>query len=118
MDEIYTFFYFINRDSRLSDAEKDILVDKQMRERGSTFDAPPGLSVEEYSTMFMNQFLKDRQSSRDQFNNFVIKVRVSEQFQVGNIECVNRIKQLESSSDFDSWENPGLVEYFKQASNF
>lgn len=118
MEEIYTFFYYINRDSRLSDAEKDSLIDKQVRERGNTFDAPPGLSVEEYSTLFMNQFLKDRQSSRDQFNNFIIKVRVSEQFQVGNVECINRIKQLESSSDFDSWENPGLMEYFKQASNF
>jgi len=118
MEEIYTFFYFINRDSRLSDTEKDNLIDRQVRERGNTFDAPPCLSVEEYSTMFMNQFLKDRQLSRDQFNNFIIKVRVSEKFQIGNIECINRIKQLEDSADFDSWENPGLVEYFKQASNF
>jgi len=118
MEEIYTLFYFINRDSRLSDIEKDNLVDKQVRERGNTFDAPPGLSVEEYSTLFMNQFLKDRQSSRDQFNNFIIKVRVAEKFQAGNMECMNRIKQLESSKDFDSWENPGLVDYFKQISNF
>jgi len=29
MEEIYTLFYFINRDSRLSDIEKDNLVDKQ-----------------------------------------------------------------------------------------
>ena len=116
MEEIYTLIYFINRDSKLSDIEKDNLIDKQVRERGNTFDAPSGLSVEDYSTLFMSQFLKDRQSSRDQFNNFIVKVRVSEMFQVGNIECNNRIKQIESLEDFDSWENPGLVEYFKQAS--
>jgi hypothetical protein len=118
MDEIYNIFYFINKDSRLSDTEKDNLIDKQVRERGNTFDAPPGLSVDEYSTMFMNQFLKNRQDSRDQFNNFMIKVRIGESFQVGNLECVNRLKQIESLSEFDSWENPGLVEYFKQISNF
>ena len=111
MMEIYTIYYYIVKDSGLSDKQKNEIVDKQVREMGSTFNPPPGLSPEEYSAMFVNQFMKNRSDARDQFNDFKMKIRVAETFQVGNQECIDHIKKIENSPDFHSWENPDYLNY-------
>jgi hypothetical protein len=114
--EIHTIYYYITKDSRLNDLEKDIIIDKQVRNMGSTFDPPPGLTPEEYSGLFMNQFLKNRNDARDHFNDFKMKIRVAETFQIGNQECIDRISQIEKSQDFDSWENPSYLNYLLELS--
>lgn len=114
--EIHTIYYYVVRDSRLSDLEQDQIVDKQTREMGSTFNPPPGLSPSEYSSLFVNQFMKNRSDARDQFNNFKIKTRMAETFQVGNQECIDMVAKIEKSPDFDSWENPGYLNYLIELS--
>ncbi len=109
--EIHTIYYYIVKDSGLTDNQKNDILDKQVREMGSSFNPPPGLSPDEYSAMFVNQFMKNRSDARDQFNDFKLKIRVAETFQVGNQECIDHIKKIESSPNFHSWENPDYLNY-------
>ena len=115
--DIWQIFYYAKRKLEFSENMKQNFIDSQTREMGRGFDPPPGLSPEEYSSLFMNHFLKSREKSRDMLNTqSEVRERYSENFQVGNLECIDQIRKIESSQDFHSWENPSLVSYFKMIS--
>jgi len=89
-------------------------LDSQTREQVSTFDPPKGLSPDEYSQLFVNHFLKARQKTREVMEKGNYKlVRYSMLVQVGNEECYNDLDKIESSPDFHSWENPVMIEFFR-----
>ena len=112
-------YYLTATNVKLDPQVEDNLVDMQTREISSnTFDPPPGLSPGEYSQLFMTHFMKSRQKSREiitKGNERIIRYKVL--VQVGNPECLADLANTEKMSDFKQWENPSMIDYFRQISN-
>lgn len=115
---IWEFHYYVKEVLELDPNVEQTLIDRQTREiTQDTFSPPPGLTPGEYSQLFMQHFMKTRQKSReivDENKQKLTRYRVL--LQMGNLECLEDIMKTESASDFHSWENPSLLEYFKQVS--
>lgn len=116
-------FYFFEKGSfgelrgyrklQISQQEQQSLLDNNTRERLSAFNPPLGLSPSDYSGMFLTEFLKARQQTREQdvpAIPFVITV------QIGNSESLNEVSIIEKDNMFLYWENPMLVDQFKEYS--
>lgn len=116
-------FYFFERASfgelrgyrklLLSQQEQQSLLDNNTRERLGVFNPPSGLSSSDYSGMFLSEFLKARQQTREQdvpTIPFVVTV------QIGNSESLNEVSIIEKDNMFLYWENPMLVDQFKEYS--
>lgn len=110
---IWEIFYF--EKSPINDAEQ--LVDNQTRNVvQDTFNPPTGLSPAEYSVLFMNHFLKTREKTREFLEDNIKVSRFKVLSQIGNVECLRELEKIEKSEKFHSWENSGLVEYFREIS--
>jgi hypothetical protein len=115
--DIWQIFFYTKKKVQVSDKDKQNFMDSQTREMNNTFDPPPGLSPDAYSNLFLNHFMKARQSSQEMIEkNSEVKIRNGSQFQVGNQECLDDLLKIETSPDFHSWENPTLVDYFRKIS--
>lgn len=116
---IWEVFYFTKAEVLLDPQTEQLMIDRQTREISSnTFDPPPGLSPAEYSSLFMNHFMKSREKSREiisKGNERTIRYKIL--VQVGNDECMKDLANTEKLPDFKSWENPSVVEYFRTISN-
>lgn len=115
---IWEFFYFTKELQKIDPSHEQYLVDTQTREiLQDNFNPPPGLSPAEYSQLFMQHFLKTREKSKeivDENNQKISRYRILSQ--LGNRECLDEIIRIESASDFHSWENSSLLDYFKELS--
>ena len=115
---IWEFFYFTKELQNIDPSHEQYLVDTQTREiLQDNFNPPPGLSPAEYSQLFMQHFLKTREKSKeivDENNQKISRYRILSQ--LGNRECLDEIIRIESASDFHSWENSSLLDYFKELS--
>jgi hypothetical protein len=108
---IWEIFYY----EKSPIANPDYLVDEQTRNIvQDTFNPPLGLSPAEYSILFTNHFLKTREKSREFIDKNSKVSRFKILSQIGNRECLSELENIESSENFDSWENPSLVNYFKE----
>lgn len=116
---IWEFHYYLKEVMKLDPNVEQVLIDRQTREISQdTFNPPPGLTPSEYSQMFMQHFMKTRQKSReivDENKQKLTRYRVL--LQMGNLECLEDIIKTENDLSFHSWENPSLLDYFKQLSN-
>jgi len=115
---IWEFFYFTKELQKIDPSHEQYLVDAQTREiLQDNFNPPHGLSPAEYSQLFMQHFLKTREKSKeivDENNQKISRYRILSQ--LGNRECLDEIMRIESASDFHSWENSSLLDYFKELS--
>jgi hypothetical protein len=115
--DIWSIAYYLKKKVEIPDDEKQKLLDSQTRELGNTFDPPPGLSSNEYSNLFLNHFLKARSQSREIIEKSgETRVRIREDFQIGNQECLDELLRIETLPNFEAWENPHLVDFFRQTS--
>lgn len=114
---IWEIFYFAKTSDLNADAE-NTLVDNQTRNiLQDTFDPPPNLASSDYSYLFVEHFIKTREKSREVVKkNFANKTRTRVLSQVGNVECLKELDEIEKLSIFDSWENQSIVDFFKQVS--
>lgn len=119
---IETGFYFLDNGSigeihgfrkiKISEQEKQHLLDSNTRERMSGFNPPSGLSPSEYSNMFVSEFLKARnETNKDQP---VVPFSVS--VQVGNSESLSELHIIENNELFSHWQDSDLVLRFKEIS--
>lgn len=115
--DMWSISYFTVEKREISDEESQRFLDLSTREMSQTFNPPPGLSPDDYANLFLQHFLKSRESSREILKtNSVSKIRNTEIFQVGNEECLKHLSKIESSPDFHSWENPDFVLFFRNLS--
>lgn len=116
--DVWEIFYYTRKKVTISDEEEQKLLDSQTRELNSTFSPPSGLSAGDYSSMFLEHFMKARRDAKNIVQSSTeMRIRNRELFQLGNRECVDSLQKIESSHDFDSWENPSIVDYFRQLSS-
>lgn len=115
--DIWEIFYYTVKKVEISDEDRQKFIDRQTREFGNVFNPPSGLTSDQYSALFLNHFMKSRNESRDLIESSEIKIRHRSLFQVGNLECFNDVIKIESSPDFDRWENPSIVLWFKELSS-
>jgi hypothetical protein len=115
---IWEFHYYLKEVMELDSNVEQVLIDRQTREiTQDTFNPPPGLSPSEYSQMFMQHFMKTRQKSREIIDvNKQKLTRYRVLLQMGNLGCLEDVRKTESDPNFHSWENPSLLDYFKQIS--
>jgi hypothetical protein len=114
---IWKFNFFRVTKMEIDPIQGQRFIDSQTRELTNTFDPPKGLSPAQYSELFVQHFTKSREESfkilDDSLkNNFKYGIVV----QVGNKECLDEIEKLEKDPHFQGWENPELVNYFKNIS--
>jgi hypothetical protein len=115
--DIWSIAYYLKRKIEIPEEDQQRFLDSQTRELGNTFEPPPGLSSQEYSNLFLNHFLKARSQSRELIDkNSETRIRVREDFQVGNQECLDELLRIQMLPNFESWENPHLVDFFRQVS--
>ena len=116
---IWELFYFTKEDIVLDSSTEQTLIDQNSRQiLQDSFDPPIGLSPGEYSLLFMQHFMKTRERSREivgENNKKQTRWRIFSQ--VGNRECLQDIYDTESLLNFDSWENPSMIEFFKNLSS-
>ena len=115
--DLWQIHYFMKTEIDIPDHAKNKFLDEKTRMIGSTFDAPSGLSPSDYESLFLKHFRKSRQEFYEKVDEFsIVKHKYSELFQVGNLECLDELQKIESDSNFHSWENPSMVEYFRKIS--
>ena len=94
----------------ISPDQERSFVDQQARMLSRTFDPPIGLSSDEYSSLFLNHYIKSRNESKK-----ALEQGSSERdyidAQIGNRESIQEIESLERSKEFERWENPEMVKY-------
>jgi hypothetical protein len=115
--DVWEIFYYNSKRIEIPESEKQKFIDDQTRELGNTFNPPPGLSPADYSNLFLNHFLKTRNESRELLDKSTEnRIRLGGYFQVGNKECLDDLRKIESNSNFQGWENPDIVSFFRTIS--
>jgi hypothetical protein len=110
---IWEIFFYVKEKIIISAKFQEAFIDDQTREQVNMFDPPPGLSHSEYSALFVNHFMKSRTKSQEELEKSSYqKFRYRTLVQVGNLECVEDITNTENNENFDSWENPYIVQSF------
>jgi hypothetical protein len=111
---IWEICYFLNDQTDVDPLTNQVMIDDASRSiLQDTFNPPPGLSPAEYSTLFMNHFMKTRQKTRELVNELNQKIyRYSVLVQVGNMECYEDLYKTSQSDRFHSWENENMVKLF------
>lgn len=98
---------------QFSSYEEEHILNNNTRERLNTFNPPAGLSISEYSGMFLDAFLTARKETREQdkpTTPFIVTV------QIGNSESVKELDIIENNKMFSHWENPQFVSQFRECS--
>jgi hypothetical protein len=114
---IWEIYYMEEKRDEVDHNLLDQIVDSNTRGiLQDTFNPPPGLTPAEYSLLFTQHFMKTREKSREIIENDKNLVRVRVLSQVGNIECLDELQKIEASLDFQRWENPSIVEFFREIS--
>jgi hypothetical protein len=115
---IWEFYYYTKEVIEINPNLEQVLIDNETRSiTQDTFNPPVGLSPSEYSQLFIQHFMKTRQKSREIIDENKQKLtRYKVLSQVGNFECLEDLNKTESLSNFHSWENPSLIEYFRELS--
>ena len=115
---IWEVFYLTKEDVILEPNLEQTLVDEDSRKiLQDTFDPPPGLTPSDYSVLFMQHFMKTREKSREMIGKNNKKyTRWKMLTQLGNRECLQDLYNTELLTNFDSWENPTMIEFFKNLS--
>ena len=115
---IWEFYYYTKEVIEINPNLEQVLIDNETRSiTQDTFNPPPGLSPGEYSQLFLQHFMKTRQKSREIVDENKQKLtRYKVLSQVGNLECLEDLNRTESLSNFHSWENLSLVDYFRELS--
>jgi hypothetical protein len=115
---IWQIFYYESMPVDVPENEQQAFLDNYSRETGGMFNPPPGLSPGEYSEMFVSHFLKTRKAARELIEKGSEKlIRVRDSFQVGDAESISELSKIQNDPKFHSWENPSIVEYFRNISN-
>lgn len=110
-------YYYEFEEIAIDPKDEQRFMDSQTNEFSNTFDPPPGLSPDEYSTLFAAHFMKSRQQSRNVIEqNKRQLVRKSTMFQHGNPECRAEIDQIEKNPKFEKWENPTFIDTIRRFS--
>ena len=110
---IWSLAYHVK--AKIDSNVKQKLLDSQTNIISSTFNPPPGLSPEEYSTMFSAFYLKTRDKAKSLIEE--TSTIINDHFQLGEESSLSEIEKIEKSIDFIKWENPYLVDYFKNLSS-
>jgi hypothetical protein len=114
---IWEIFFYTKERINYSQKFVEQYMDNQTREMTATFDPPPGLNPTEYSSLFLQHFMKSREKSKEELEKISEKKhRYKVLVQVGNKECVEDLEKTMNSQDFHSWENPSVVDSFFQIS--
>lgn len=110
---IWEIFFYVKEKIEISAKFQEAFVNDQTREHVNMFDPPPGLSPADYSALFVSHFMKSRTKSQEELEKSSYqKFRYRTLVQIGNRECVDDIIKTRDSENFDSWENPYIVQSF------
>lgn len=117
-DDFFNLNYFTIQKISVPEQERQKFLDEQTREFSSGFNPPSGLNPLEYQNLFLEHFKNSRNKSKEILDKKTEQLTLNrEVFQLKNDECMNRIISIESQENFHSWENQGLVDYFKLLSD-
>jgi hypothetical protein len=110
---IWEIFFYVKEKIEISSKFQEAFLNDQTREQVNMFDPPPGLSPSDYSALFVSHFMKSRTKSHEELEKSSYrKFRYRTLVQIGNRECVDDIIKTRDSENFDSWENPYIIQSF------
>lgn len=111
---IWEICYFLKENVDIDPLTNQVMIDNTSRSiLQDTFNPPPDLSPAEYSTLFMNHFMKTRQKTREIVDDLNQKItRYSVLVQIGNMECYEDLNKTYNNENFHSWENENMVKLF------
>lgn len=106
------YFY---RTSQVPQHIREKIIDHNVREAShGLFNPPAGLTKNDYNQLFLNFLIKERTSNNEMIDEHSDLDYIA--VQVGNMESLNALSELENDPSFKGYQNPHFVDFFKQFS--